>query len=85
MNCFFMCFSVIIKVCTGIQCSRLATILNREILLCMDLGIFLCRLAHLHICFLLNLMIILQINMQDSPLIIECFNFNSNGKHDLIG
>lgn len=23
--------------------------------------------------------------MQDTPLIIECFNFNSNGKHDLIG
>ncbi|XP_021285560.1 protein BONZAI 1 isoform X3 [Herrania umbratica] len=22
---------------------------------------------------------------QDSPLVIECFNFNSNGKHDLIG
>nr|DAD30405.1 TPA_asm: hypothetical protein HUJ06_009256 [Nelumbo nucifera] len=23
--------------------------------------------------------------MQDNPLTIECFNFNSNGKHDLIG
>ncbi|KAF8408509.1 hypothetical protein HHK36_007665 [Tetracentron sinense] len=25
------------------------------------------------------------VNMQDSPLVIECFNFTSNGKHDLIG
>lgn len=23
--------------------------------------------------------------MQDSPLTIECYDFNSNGKHDLIG
>ncbi|KAL5795374.1 hypothetical protein ACOSQ2_000194 [Xanthoceras sorbifolium] len=26
-----------------------------------------------------------QVGSKDSPLIIECFNFNSNGKHDLIG
>lgn len=26
-----------------------------------------------------------QIGSKDSPLIIECLNFNSNGKHDLIG
>ncbi|OMO94734.1 C2 calcium-dependent membrane targeting [Corchorus capsularis] len=26
-----------------------------------------------------------QIGAKDSPLVIECFNFNSNGKHDLIG
>ncbi|KAK1567155.1 hypothetical protein Q3G72_008743 [Acer saccharum] len=27
----------------------------------------------------------LQVGSKDSPLIIECFNFNTNGKHDLIG
>ncbi|GAB4845798.1 Protein BONZAI 1 [Ancistrocladus abbreviatus] len=26
-----------------------------------------------------------QVGSKDSPLIIECFNFNSNGKHDLLG
>ncbi|KAG4155389.1 hypothetical protein ERO13_D03G110500v2 [Gossypium hirsutum] len=26
-----------------------------------------------------------QVGSKDSPLVIECFNFNSNGKHDLIG
>ncbi|KAK6933838.1 C2 domain, partial [Dillenia turbinata] len=26
-----------------------------------------------------------QVGSKDSPLTIECFNFNSNGKHDLIG
>ncbi|XP_042500146.1 protein BONZAI 1-like [Macadamia integrifolia] len=26
-----------------------------------------------------------QVGSKDSPLIAECFNFNSNGKHDLIG
>ncbi|GMJ13994.1 hypothetical protein like AT5G61910 [Hibiscus trionum] len=26
-----------------------------------------------------------QVASKDSPLVIECFNFNSNGKHDLIG
>ncbi|KAJ8772461.1 hypothetical protein K2173_027638 [Erythroxylum novogranatense] len=26
-----------------------------------------------------------QLGSKESPLIIECFNFNSNGKHDLIG
>ncbi|CAL5361747.1 unnamed protein product [Camellia sinensis] len=26
-----------------------------------------------------------QVGGKDSPVIIECFNFNSNGKHDLIG
>ncbi|KAI8544103.1 hypothetical protein RHMOL_Rhmol08G0269400 [Rhododendron molle] len=26
-----------------------------------------------------------QVGSKDTPLIIECFNFNSNGKHDLIG
>ncbi|KAJ3675843.1 hypothetical protein LUZ60_004885 [Juncus effusus] len=26
-----------------------------------------------------------QIGSKESPLVIECFNFNSNGKHDLIG
>ncbi|XP_057465072.1 protein BONZAI 1-like isoform X1 [Actinidia eriantha] len=26
-----------------------------------------------------------QVGGKDSPLIIECFNFNSNGKHDLLG
>ncbi|XP_028791323.1 protein BONZAI 1 isoform X2 [Neltuma alba] len=26
-----------------------------------------------------------QVGSKDSPLIIECYNFNSNGKHDLIG
>ncbi|XP_071692312.1 protein BONZAI 1-like [Rutidosis leptorrhynchoides] len=26
-----------------------------------------------------------QIGSKDSPLIIECFNFNSSGKHDLLG
>ncbi|KAA8540617.1 hypothetical protein F0562_024464 [Nyssa sinensis] len=26
-----------------------------------------------------------QVGRKDNPLIIECFNFNSNGKHDLIG
>ncbi|KAK2662231.1 hypothetical protein Ddye_000805 [Dipteronia dyeriana] len=26
-----------------------------------------------------------QVGSKDSPLIIECFNFNTNGKHDLIG
>ncbi|KAJ7957170.1 Protein BONZAI like [Quillaja saponaria] len=26
-----------------------------------------------------------QVGSKDSPLIIECFNFNSNGKHDLMG
>ncbi|KAL2935545.1 Protein BONZAI 1 [Bienertia sinuspersici] len=26
-----------------------------------------------------------QVGSKDSPLIVECFNFNSNGKHDLIG
>ncbi|KAJ0054025.1 hypothetical protein Pint_01288 [Pistacia integerrima] len=26
-----------------------------------------------------------QVGSKDSPLIIECFNFNNNGKHDLIG
>ncbi|XP_008437742.2 protein BONZAI 1-like isoform X1 [Cucumis melo] len=26
-----------------------------------------------------------QVGSKDSPLIIECFNFNSNGKHELIG
>ncbi|CAA2935223.1 protein BONZAI 1-like [Olea europaea var. sylvestris] len=26
-----------------------------------------------------------QIGSKDSPIIIECFDFNSNGKHDLIG
>ncbi|TYH80529.1 hypothetical protein ES332_D03G138800v1 [Gossypium tomentosum] len=25
-----------------------------------------------------------QVGSKDSPLVIECFNFNSNGKHDLI-
>ena len=24
-------------------------------------------------------------HIQDSPLVIECYNFNSNGKHDLMG
>lgn len=26
-----------------------------------------------------------QVGSKDTPLVIECFNFNSNGKHDLIG
>ncbi|KAF8008861.1 hypothetical protein BT93_K2494 [Corymbia citriodora subsp. variegata] len=26
-----------------------------------------------------------QVGSKDSPLVIECFNFNSSGKHDLIG
>ncbi|OWM65520.1 hypothetical protein CDL15_Pgr009110 [Punica granatum] len=26
-----------------------------------------------------------QVGSKDSPLVIECFNFNSNGKHDLVG
>ncbi|KAI8529287.1 hypothetical protein RHMOL_Rhmol12G0213600 [Rhododendron molle] len=26
-----------------------------------------------------------QVGSKDGPLIIECFNFNSNGKHDLLG
>ncbi|KAK9995268.1 hypothetical protein SO802_019954 [Lithocarpus litseifolius] len=26
-----------------------------------------------------------QVGSKDSPLVIECFNFNSNGKHDLMG
>ncbi|XP_042060284.1 protein BONZAI 1-like isoform X1 [Salvia splendens] len=26
-----------------------------------------------------------QVGNKDSPLLIECFNFNSNGKHDLLG
>ncbi|KAL3025531.1 hypothetical protein AAZX31_04G184100 [Glycine max] len=26
-----------------------------------------------------------QVGSKDSPLIIECYNFNSNGKHDLMG
>ncbi|CAN6585663.1 unnamed protein product [Malus baccata var. baccata] len=26
-----------------------------------------------------------QVGSKDSPLIMECFNFNNNGKHDLIG
>ncbi|XVF11389.1 hypothetical protein REPUB_Repub08aG0023700 [Reevesia pubescens] len=26
-----------------------------------------------------------QVGSKDSPLVIECFNFNSNGKHELIG
>ncbi|KAD5507740.1 hypothetical protein R6Q59_031479 [Mikania micrantha] len=26
-----------------------------------------------------------QVGSKDSPLIIECFNFNSNGKHDMLG
>jgi hypothetical protein len=26
-----------------------------------------------------------QVGSRDSPLIIECFNFNSNGKHDVLG
>ncbi|XP_077227378.1 protein BONZAI 1-like [Tasmannia lanceolata] len=26
-----------------------------------------------------------QVGSKDNPLIIECFNFNSNGKHDMIG
>ncbi|KAF5957246.1 hypothetical protein HYC85_004471 [Camellia sinensis] len=26
-----------------------------------------------------------QVGSKDSPLIIECFNFNSNGRHDLLG
>ncbi|KAK8939421.1 Protein BONZAI 1 [Platanthera guangdongensis] len=26
-----------------------------------------------------------QVGSKDTPLIIECYNFNSNGKHDLIG
>ncbi|KAG6420761.1 hypothetical protein SASPL_117299 [Salvia splendens] len=26
-----------------------------------------------------------QVGSKDSPLLIECFNFNSNGKHDLLG
>ncbi|KAI7724453.1 hypothetical protein M8C21_025681, partial [Ambrosia artemisiifolia] len=26
-----------------------------------------------------------QVGSKDSPLIIECFNFNRNGKHDLLG
>ncbi|XP_022735912.1 protein BONZAI 2-like isoform X4 [Durio zibethinus] len=26
-----------------------------------------------------------HVGSKDSPLVIECFNFNSNGKHDLIG
>ncbi|XVE56494.1 hypothetical protein DITRI_Ditri04bG0014800 [Diplodiscus trichospermus] len=26
-----------------------------------------------------------QVGSKDSPLVIECFNFNSNGKHDLLG
>ncbi|KAA3456834.1 protein BONZAI 1-like isoform X1 [Gossypium australe] len=26
-----------------------------------------------------------QVGSKDSPLVIECFNFNSNGRHDLIG
>ncbi|XP_025014113.1 protein BONZAI 1 isoform X2 [Ricinus communis] len=26
-----------------------------------------------------------QVGSKDSPLVIECYNFNSNGKHDLIG
>ncbi|KAJ0790255.1 putative C2 domain, von Willebrand factor, type A, copine, C2 domain superfamily [Helianthus annuus] len=26
-----------------------------------------------------------QVGNKDAPLIIECFNFNSNGKHDLLG
>ncbi|CAI9780048.1 unnamed protein product [Fraxinus pennsylvanica] len=26
-----------------------------------------------------------QVGSKDSPLIIECFDFNSNGKHDLLG
>ncbi|KAK9072349.1 hypothetical protein SSX86_008783 [Deinandra increscens subsp. villosa] len=26
-----------------------------------------------------------QVGTKDGPLIIECFNFNSNGKHDLLG
>ncbi|KAF5204581.1 Bonzai-like protein [Thalictrum thalictroides] len=26
-----------------------------------------------------------QVGSKDSPLLIECFNFNSNGRHDLIG
>ncbi|KAK9278515.1 hypothetical protein L1049_028082 [Liquidambar formosana] len=26
-----------------------------------------------------------QVGSKDNPLLIECFNFNSNGKHDLVG
>ncbi|XP_024976741.1 protein BONZAI 1-like [Cynara cardunculus var. scolymus] len=26
-----------------------------------------------------------QVGSKDSPVVIECFNFNSNGKHDLLG
>ncbi|XP_076948306.1 protein BONZAI 1-like [Bidens hawaiensis] len=26
-----------------------------------------------------------QVGSKDSPLVIECFNYNSNGKHDLLG
>jgi len=35
-----------------------------------------------------NLIIVLSygyIVLQENPLIIECFNFSSNGKHDLVG
>ncbi|KAK6127897.1 hypothetical protein DH2020_038326 [Rehmannia glutinosa] len=31
------------------------------------------------------LLSIQQVGSKDSPLTIECFNFNSNGKHDLLG
>lgn len=31
------------------------------------------------------LLSIQQVGSKDSPLVIECFNFNSNGKHDLLG
>ncbi|KAL8502210.1 hypothetical protein ACS0TY_021357 [Phlomoides rotata] len=31
------------------------------------------------------LLSIQQVGSKDSPLLIECFNFNSNGRHDLLG
>jgi hypothetical protein len=36
----------------------------------------------------INLIVVLSygyIVLQENPLIIECFNFSSNGKHDLVG
>ncbi|KAI8009588.1 Protein BONZAI 2 [Camellia lanceoleosa] len=52
-----------------------------------QLHIFIFVLAIFHVLYSVITMALAQAKVggKDSPVIIECFNFNSNGKHDLIG